>query len=761
MRTLFYLFAFLSIFLKNNLYAQQQELYLGTAGYGHKINVDLLQRWLNTESNQRDKVYVSAIVEGDLATVQRLMYEYKGVYKFGINGLSSLRFRLDVLPVLLATDAIKRIETQSVKPASLYLPDDSLTLIHNNITAAHEGAGILPKGYEGQNVLIGVIDDGFDWRHPDFQTADSNTRVAYFWDQSISQNGYLETQLGYGSSWAAADINAGHCRQTTMTHGTHVAGIASGNGNAARKFKGVAPLSNMLWVKIEENNADFVSNFVDAVYWIAQKSQHLGKPCAINSSVGTYFGSHDGKDLASRLIDNILSNQNGLALIQAAGNARQYNFHLSKAANSWVSNTYFKYLAATNSYLFVLYADTNELNSLDFNFSIVDNQLHYPKAQTRNYNIQTDFNFGNAWADTLQEVFYDAQNQAIRLNIYVSLYAGTYEVLFELQTNSSLDYCQFQTLGVGSFDVWSSELQIGSSDMVFYAQNPPLYYQNADNYQSIVSSWACSDKVITVGSYQNQTFMLNYNRDSVYLGTAGYPQGGISPFSSLGPTRDGRIKPDLCASGGQVLSAAPIINLVNYRANNYSNLDSAGWHVSNRGTSMSAPLVAGALGLLLECNPNANYQDCKNALYNSARLDSFVFKESGQLPNLHWGYGKLDVYKLLLACMRGGCTDTNAVNFDPTANYDNGTCLFLPLSLHENLETCIFYPNPISNDKILYYQIPTQHIGKTLFIYNCLSQLVFSTKLEAVANGINLSFLNSGAYFIKFEHYNNKIILIN
>ncbi len=251
--------------------------------------------------------------------------------------------------------------------------------------------------------------------------------------------------------------------------------------------------------------------------------------------------------------------------------------------------------------------------------------------------------------------------------------------------------------------------------------------------------------MILVSSYQNQTFMRNYARDSVYLGTTGYPQAGISPFSSLGPTRDGRIKPDICASGGQVLSAAPVGNLVSYRNSNYYFLDSAGWHVSNRGTSMSAPIVAGALALYLECNPNANYADAKNILLNTAKLDSFVFKESPLLPNVHWGWGKLDVYNLLNACMVGGCVDSLAVNYNPLATYDNGTCLYIPVAAQSISEKLFFYPNPVEN--YLYWDIPADYLGKELILYNVLGQQIKTITLTDTRGAVFLGDLRAGFYY--------------
>jgi hypothetical protein len=195
-------------------------------------------------------------------------------------------------------------------------------------------------------------------------------------------------------------------------------------------------------------------------------------------------------------------------------------------------------------------------------------------------------------------------------------------------------------------------------------------------------------------------WLENYHGDTVALFTQGALPPCISHFSSLGPTRDNRQKPDLTAPGGQVMSAATINALTNYRNSSFPYIDKDGWHIAARGTSMAAPMVAGAAALYLQCRPNASTIDIKTALTNAARLDSCVFRPSQQLPNIHWGYGKLDVYNLISGCMIYGCTDSNAVNYNPTAHINDGSCLIISNTDIENLsDDWNVFPNPFG-DKI-------------------------------------------------------------
>jgi hypothetical protein len=144
------------------------------------------------------------------------------------------------------------------------------------------------------------------------------------------------------------------------------------------------------------------------------------------------------------------------------------------------------------------------------------------------------------------------------------------------------------------------------------------------------------------------------------------------------------------------------------------------------GTSFSAPLVTGAVALMLEQNPLLTPNKIKNILKNTARIDS----KTGIIPpsgNNNWGWGKIDVYN---AVKNNSLTSTFQV---------------------ENLEKNYFYPNPFTNE--LFFTNPNELFS--IKVYDYMGKMVFSKQLNTNET-INLSNLNSGIYTLQAFYKNNQ-----
>ncbi|MCH2022795.1 MAG: S8 family peptidase [Saprospiraceae bacterium] len=748
MKYFFVLFLFFSI----SVFAQQSS----------KLNTDLYIQMKSTEYQNYSLIYVPALVKGNLSTIEQIIKEDGGNYKYGVKDIASVRISLATIDRLLKNSEVQRIESRKVLLKNLSYIEDTAMLSNNNVFDVHSGGGLLPQSYQGEGVLIGVIDDGFEWQHPDFLNPDSSTRIMHLWDQVSTDPLYQELFYGYGASWTNTDINNFQCSHLPGDHGSHVMGTAAGNASASGKYLGIAPKADLACVKIDEG-LTFLSGFVDGVNYLFDKADASGQACAINSSVGSYSSGHDGKDLYSQLIDNMLIAKSGRALIQAGGNERQTNFHLQVDLNNNNSKTWFDYDAIHQRTHFFLYADTAEFNQVSFSFELINPVTYQTEAQTTSFNILQDFTFNGSVAYFSQVLFTDTSGSPVTLEIYVDQYEDAYEVYYVISSLNDLGNWQFTTSGVGKYDIWSKSNLTSTSD-IFQNINIPDY-ANPDNDQSIVGFWACSDKVVTVSSYQNRTNMVNWNGDTVNISTAGYPKYAISHFSSLGPTRTGMQKPNLTAPGGQVMSAAKLSTLAYYISINYSYLDADGWHISNRGTSMAAPMVTGAVALFFQCKPYADYHDVIQGLQNSAKLDSFVVAQVLALPNVHWGYGKLDVYKLIENCLIYGCTDTAAINYNPFATASDSSCIYTTaqVNLISDELTLNCQPNPFFNTIIIEYLLPPNEElnNASITIYNHIGQTVYREIINNRTGNFNIANnqFSSGTYCLVLENNGKKIAL--
>jgi subtilisin family serine protease len=720
-----------------------------------KLSIDLYLELKGTPVADYTQKILPVLVKGDLSTIRQLVEEEGGTYKYGVKNIASVLISLATVEKLFSHPKIQRLEYREAVMHQLTYPEDTIMLTNNNVWDAHSGGGLLPHGFQGEGVLLGVIDDGFEWEHPDFFYPDSTTRILHLWDQNSTNTTYHEAYYGYGATWAKADIDNNQCTHAAGQHGSHVMGTAGGNALASGKYLGIAPKADLACVSVAQNFT-FLNSFVDGIHYLFSKADSLGQACSINSSVGSYSSGHDGKDLYSQLIDNMLTEKGGRALTQAGGNARAFPIHLGATLNNSTSKTQFSYHASEEKVHFYLYADTMNLSNVDFSFQLVNPQNQQIIAQTSIYNVLEDFTFSGSIANLSQTLFLDANNDPVVLEINIDQYEDAYEVGINIHSESNLGHWQLTTVGTGAYDVWSHETLLESSNILDNISAPN--YTAPDNIQTIVGYWTCSDKVITVGSYQNRTKAVSWLGDTVSVGTAGYPQYGISAFSSLGPTRTGLQKPDITAPGGQVMSASTLGNLNYYKTIPNNRLDQDGWHIFNRGTSMAAPMVAGAVALYFQCKPYANYADVLQALGNSAKVDSFVFVESLALPNIHWGYGKLDVYQLLESCLIYGCMDSVALNYNPLATYqDSMACFYTTTGLNtiEQKGYLSCQPNPFSMQTTIHYALPIdneQNKG-TLSIYNSLGQLIVKTSLNENEGTWTLKKgnLTAGAYWLVLE----------
>jgi subtilisin family serine protease len=423
-------------------------------------------------------------------------------------------------------------------------------------------------GQQGSGVVIGIVDFGCDFAHQNFRNADGSTRLLAIWDQQGPSS--PSSPFGYGKVYTPADINQALLApdpytalgygpppdaklDSPGTHGTHVMDIAAGNGRGSGT-PGVAPGAELVFVELGASDIPWQgstvvgSTFGDSVQMLEAMrfifDMAGNRPCVINLSLGTNGGPHDGTTLVEQGADALISQAPLRALVIAASNAFADGIHAADTVPAGgVVDLRWAVPAAdfTHNELEVWYGDEDQfrleillpdgtsIGSLDLGES---GRLEDDQGKTLIFvaHRQADPNNG----DNVIGVFLEA-----------GLPAGTWTIrLHGVQVTS------------GAFHAW-----IERDDA-----NPSQFVPPHDNTHTL-GSISCGHQAIVVGSYDAHKSNLP-----------------LSFFSSGGPTRDGRQKPEVSAPGHSVFAAH----------------SRTGTGVTRKsGTSMAAPAVTGVVGLML------------------------------------------------------------------------------------------------------------------------------------------------------------------
>ncbi|UZU00085.1 hypothetical protein ODZ84_11170 [Chryseobacterium fluminis] len=83
----------------------------------------------------------------------------------------------------------------------------SFTFLHNDVSRAQSGASLLQDGalnntaYNGAGILVGILDSGIDWKHPDFRKLNDQTksRIYSIWDQTLTPQGAETSPAGFAT----------------------------------------------------------------------------------------------------------------------------------------------------------------------------------------------------------------------------------------------------------------------------------------------------------------------------------------------------------------------------------------------------------------------------------------------------------------------------------------------------------------------------------------------------------------------------------
>jgi subtilisin family serine protease len=570
-----------------------KSLHPGIQSLQRNMSETNLKRFLRT-----DKVSVM-VATTDNKSVAKVVADNKGTYNELTSNKMLIRIPRAALMNLAQCAEISYVEAS--------------TRLELHCDAAHRSTGLIVDNQRtvpqtGKGVLVGIIDSGIDTKHEAFKK-DGKTRIVEYWDQ-IRNRRYKSDQIDQGKATESPD---------TVGHGTHVAGIAAGNGSGSEGniYQGVAPEADLAVVKTTMETGDIAKAIKD-IFKLADKRK---QPCVINLSLGGHFGGHDGTTIAERAIDQLSGP--GKLVVVSAGNENQKPIHAGTILPKeqpepvrWVADFELrpgKYDGQVLGYmaLQVWYHHEDDLTV----------QLRSPNGElfTAPMGIEKDQYHVSV---KHEKAHYSNDN-------FVTIQVITLP-LPQLLSGWSLIVTESTPGGVrvGSVHAWILSRSFGR-------------FTGGNSTSCLVGMPGTAYSAITVASYATRKEWDSQSLTDLHMNLEAMNLEDISYFSSEGPTRDGQNKPEIAAPGQYLISTlssdAPSMELpVEYRVKDIN-------YVALQGTSMAAPYVTGALALLLEKDGTIDWSEAKRRLIKSARLDT----HSGPCWNPRWGYGKIDVEKLL------------------------------------------------------------------------------------------------------------------
>ncbi len=599
-------------------------------------------------------IHVSVEFSGDLSPLQDAGFVAREIYgniAYGTINVETLE-KLNQLPSVISVEKQRDNAIQLDKS----IPDIMATNVWSR-------SGDSFSGYTGSGVIVGIIDTGIDFRHKNFIKPDGTTRILRIWDQTMFApvnppqagetapaaitTGPFTATLGYGVEYTEAQINATLNTESPAIpvrhkdddgHGTHVAGIAAGNGKQAGgchgeyHYIGVAPQADLVIVRLwglsdgdrGENltppanppaSAPSPNLVADALRYIFEVAQNAGKPVAINCSFGLFSERMDGSSQTCQDVNNLLNNNtNGRAVVWAAGNDGNAGFHAAgtvPAAGSSPLKLNFKIYGADSKTrsLAIIYAGSNLEVQVTSPVGGPNGRINWVSSGNSGSSTTANGTISGGTAGSVT-----VNNQTNRIGIVItppssgtppvpgSNIANTETVNWEIELRST----STSPTSINAFCLYGSS----------HDRKAPKFLNNTTSNTTLTNQ-ATGTECITVGSYA--------------VG------GQLAPSSGRGPTLDARTKPDLCAPGVNITSTG----IATDRAGDFVNCCCEccqDWYVGKGGTSMAAPHIAGAIALMLHKNPNLPHTQIKSLLSTHAN------GRPGDAPPpdvFGWGAGKL------------------------------------------------------------------------------------------------------------------------
>lgn len=472
----------------------------------------------------------------------------------------------------------------------------------------------------GRGVIVGVVDYGCDFAHHAFRTAKGASRVKALWHQAVhSDQSRIPDPFDQGRVWDTDDINAAlrsrapyralgyHPSQRganglrVPSHGTHVAGIATG-GPHFDGPTGMAPDAELVFVHVANDNTSGSLNFGDSV-GVLEAVDFINRTAgeqaaAINISLGRHGGPHDGTTLIEQAFDHLLMHRPGLSIVQSAGNYYGRKIHCEGMLrpNQPAQMAWRVHAQASG---------TKELEIWIGQDDTVDIEIVAPD--------------GTRW-DVPAGARVPLEKDGVLLG-------RAYHRLDD-PGNGDTHIDVFIYDEAGATGVWRA--QVAPSKLRDGRWHAWLERHGSARYQTRFVSGPISN-ASTAGTIANGRGAVQV---AAHTRTAPHR---ITSFSSAGPARDGRSVPMIAAMGEAVVSARSATGRDSHRE-----------VYATSGTSMAAPHVTGTVALMLQAAPSLTQKRIRAIL----RATAAPISDAATHEGIRSTWGRLDPVAAVRAARR-------------------------------------------------------------------------------------------------------------
>lgn len=477
-----------------------------------------------------------------------------------------------------------------------------------NITIFHGNSYLVLRG---TGTVAAIIDTGIDYLNPQFIDNEGNSRILAIWDQTIISE-QIQPEVGYGTVYTREQINAAIRAQQSggdpyaivphkdlIGHGTHLAGIVGAKG--LNGVTGGAPECEFVIVKLKEAKMNTLRkiginerkgpiyeglDYFEGVRFVSEYQSKISKPMGILLSLGTNLSGHDGVSSIERFVD-YYGSRKAVAFVAGTGNQGDEDIHASGLFTRSKQLRTVELLVGENEQNLIMSLWFSKPDRVSVGVVSPSGEIIEPIPPKLMEEEETSL----VLEESIVKISYNFPEESTGDEFVLLSIVNPKEGLWQIRLRG-------EYIVNGTYNIWLPQRQLLQPETRFLNSDPNI----------TLTSPSAAKLAISTGYY-------NQNNNTVAVN------------SGRGPTRDGRIKPEV-ASGGIGATTTGVDNTTAVVS----------------GASVGGAVLTSAVLLLLQWgivegnDPNMYGPKLKAYITRGAR------RRPGDIyPNYLWGFGTLNL----------------------------------------------------------------------------------------------------------------------